>query len=385
MPSKRKNGTGSVYERKDGRWVASWVDATGKRRSAYFRDEDSARAGLSKYVKAANAGRVVSTGKGPTIEDFFTHWRDNVVPSAIARGSRQRKPLSPATRRNYIDHVEKVLVPALGSRRVSSITAEDVEAVLRDLSKRKTGKKKDRRISDSYMQGSAKAFAHYFRAAVKAGHLDSNPMAEVDVPLGAVSDPDKRVTPTPAQVREMLKVEDPLLVALVSTWLLIGGRMTEVLSLTWDQVNVEDMAVTVHGKGSRTRRVSMTPALAEQLATWRQTQEEMKAEALSKPLAYWDGEKLNLVFTTVLGTMLDSSNIRRRFNAAFRPIVPGITPHSLRRAHATWSVESGASLAAVARNLGHSDTRVTERYIMHSEAMSREVSDAVAARLLSES
>ncbi len=58
--SKAANGEGSVYQRKDGRWVAAALDpTTGRKRSAYFSTGAQARKMLRRMASRADEGRVV--------------------------------------------------------------------------------------------------------------------------------------------------------------------------------------------------------------------------------------------------------------------------------------------------------------------------------------
>ena len=70
----RANGEGSVYERKDGRWVAAVRDpATGKRRAAYCRSEAEAKRALRRMATNADRGEVV-LGRGATLRTWVEQW-----------------------------------------------------------------------------------------------------------------------------------------------------------------------------------------------------------------------------------------------------------------------------------------------------------------------
>jgi integrase len=66
--------------------------------------------------------------------------------------------------------------------------------------------------------------------------------------------------------------------------------------------------------------------------------------------------------------------------AARRAGLPGVTLHILRHTAATWMAMAGIPMAEIARVLGHSDSRITERvYAKHSPEYLRRAIDALSA------
>ena len=97
----RSYGEGSIYQRKDGRFVASWVENE-RRRSAYAKSEKEAKAKLVEVAARIKAGQ---TGADSTVRfrDYATKWTAEVLPSARDRRGRL---LSAGTRRLYGDVIE---------------------------------------------------------------------------------------------------------------------------------------------------------------------------------------------------------------------------------------------------------------------------------------
>ncbi|MCB0920036.1 MAG: hypothetical protein KDC39_15865 [Actinobacteria bacterium] len=59
MAGRRGNGEGSIYKRKDGRWVASWTERTAdgtKRRTAYAATQKAAKDKLKQAVRRMDDG-----------------------------------------------------------------------------------------------------------------------------------------------------------------------------------------------------------------------------------------------------------------------------------------------------------------------------------------
>ena len=80
--SRRANGEGSVYRRKDGRWVgAHYVlrpDGGRERRPVYGRTRAEASAKLAELVAKTAAGVPLAV-KSWTVQAYAEHWLEDVV------------------------------------------------------------------------------------------------------------------------------------------------------------------------------------------------------------------------------------------------------------------------------------------------------------------
>ena len=93
-----------------------------------------------------------------------------------------------------------------------------------------------------------------------------------------------------------------------------------------------------------------------------------------------------LLFSTRDGQLLDPSNVQKAWKAAVKKaglghVKPAIGTHDLRRFSARLMHEAGVPLAVIKARYGHSDIRVTEKYISVSQEADRKASDALAAAL----
>ena len=136
-------------------------------------------------------------------------------------------------------------------------------------------------------------------------------------------------------------IRDVLIVALDT-----GMRLGEILSLTWDQINLPRRTISVkHTKTGLERRVLMTERVYRSLTS-------RKEQTSQTPL----------VFPGVKG------NPRSRAETSFRRTcakaqIYGLRFHDLRHTCATRLVTGGIDLATVKKILGHSTIRTTERYL----------------------
>ncbi|MCW2881217.1 MAG: site-specific integrase [Sphaerisporangium sp.] len=155
--------------------------------------------------------------------------------------------------------------------------------------------------------------------------------------------------------------------------LLIGARTEELRALAWTEVDLvgdpdNDVPPWIavwrsvrEGGDTKTRRSRRSLALprrcVEAFILHRAQQHRERQEAGDK----W--QENDLVFASLVGTPLDSHNVRR----AFRKIVKDAglpaddwTPREMRHSFVSLLSDSGVPLEDIARLVGHSGTAVTE-------------------------
>jgi integrase/recombinase XerC/integrase/recombinase XerD len=143
---------------------------------------------------------------------------------------------------------------------------------------------------------------------------------------------------------DRLRGEEPLAIrnrALFELVYSAGLRSQEVVDLTLADVDFEQEALHVFGKGAKERVVP----LGEEAALWLR-----RYLADARPLLARDAR--NEVFLSARGRPLDTSTLRR--------IVAN--PHRLRHAFATHLLEGGADLRTIQELLGHSSLSTTQMY-----------------------
>lgn len=143
-------------------------------------------------------------------------------------------------------------------------------------------------------------------------------------------------------------------------WLMValylGGRLSEVERIGWEDLDLEARAV--HLRGTKTRRADRHLPLAGPLAD---LLEQVPAADRTGPIAgAWP-------------------NVRRDLaQACARAGIPRCSPNDLRRTFASWLVNAKVPLKVIAELLGHSSTRMVDRVYGHVERDSM----AAAAALL---
>ena len=131
---------------------------------------------------------------------------------------------------------------------------------------------------------------------------------------------------------------------------LLGLRISELVGLDWsdfEQIGDGEIAVTILGKGSKTRTLLIGNLFY------------LSLQQLPK------SDKCEAVFISRLKNRLDRHAIHRMIkDAAKRASVnPNVSAHWLRHSHSTHSLNNGAAVELLMKSLGHSSLAITSRYL----------------------
>jgi len=130
-----------------------------------------------------------------------------------------------------------------------------------------------------------------------------------------------------------------------------GLRQDELLSLTWERVNI--LRKTILIKDTKNGKPKTIPLNKTALGIL-----ESKARVISI--------KGRIVFHSKCGTKIDKHNLRRAFVIAMeRAGIEDFTFHGLRHTFATRLAQSGCDLYKISKLLGHKDIKTTQRYAHH--------------------
>jgi integrase len=139
-------------------------------------------------------------------------------------------------------------------------------------------------------------------------------------------------------------------------------RIGEIRALKWKDLDFENRLIEVKRSGragrvtkpknGKSRRVDMTPHLAETLKAL-QTTQKRKALQKGRPFSEW-------VFANNRGNMLRYHSFRDGLMACLkRAKLRKIRIHDLRHAYATIRLLSGHNIGDVSYQLGHSSIKIT--------------------------
>lgn len=197
---------------------------------------------------------------------------------------------------------------------------------------------------------SIRAFMRYLR---REGLIESDPGSLVATP--------KQEEPIPAhlEIDEMVKlletpdVSTPLGRrdrAVLELFYASGLRLSELVGLDLEDLNLASRLVRVMGKGRKERLVPFNKSTAEAI----------RASLRDRPAT--GGEPA--LFLNYRGGRLSARSVHRivRRHVAACSARFGISPHAIRHSFATHLLERGADLRAIQELLGHTRLSTTQRY-----------------------
>ncbi len=150
-----------------------------------------------------------------------------------------------------------------------------------------------------------------------------------------------------------------------------GLRVSELVSLNRDQINLNKEELTIRGKGGKLRLVFISNKAKEAIAKYLE-----KRTDISKALFVSFNKKLKTAHR------LTQRSIQRIISKRARQagITKKVTPHTLRHMFATDLLQNGADLRAVQRLLGHSQISTTQVYTHITDKELKEVYKAFHSR-----
>lgn len=202
------------------------------------------------------------------------------------------------------------------------------------------------------------AIMAFYRFMTAEGYMDANPAEVVEAGTKGIKLP--RVLSEDEVVR-LLNQPDittaegfrdrTMLEVLYAT----GMRVSELINLTLERVDLNMKYIIAFGKGSKERIVPLGSVAAEFLQQYLEK---------VRPKLTHAGRNTNIVFLAFGGHELTRQRFWQIIRAYGRKanINKALTPHILRHSFATHLLDNGADLRSVQELLGHSDISTTQIY-----------------------
>ena len=133
-----------------------------------------------------------------------------------------------------------------------------------------------------------------------------------------------------------------------------GLRVSELINLSYHNINIKEEFIRIHGKGNKERILPMGEIAIDYLTAY---------ESNSRPILLKNGQS-DSYFLSNRGKAMSRQNFFYiiKAYATQAGIDKPLSPHSLRHAFATHLVQKGADLRSVQLMLGHSDISSTQLY-----------------------
>ena len=151
-----------------------------------------------------------------------------------------------------------------------------------------------------------------------------------------------------------------------------GLRLSELVGLDLEDVNLGSRMVRVMGKGRKERIVPFNQSATAAIRAWLPDRDALRRD-LPRTASRRSHE--DPLFVNYRGTRLSSRHVHRlvRHYVASCSMRFGISPHAIRHSFATHLLEAGADLRAIQELLGHVRLSTTQRYTHVNAAQLMEV------------
>lgn len=348
--ARRKHNEGSVFQRKDGRWVAQVRLENGKKQQRYCKTEKEAHAALRKLLHEQEQG-TLATGPQQTLKAYLEQWLEQAHRLSLIRIS---------TYDMYRTMLYKHVLPVLGHVQLQRLAPQQVQAFYAMKLEEGLGAGRVRKIHGMLH----KALSN----AVRWNLVAKNVCDLVTPPKQGRSE----IQPlTSEQAQCLLKAaRTHKLEALLTVAVATGMRRGELLGLHWQDIDFEARCLYVRRtvgrvgkfgvvesepKTRRSRRKIVLPAFViEALKRHQENQQEMRKKAGD----LW--REKDVVFCNIYGDYLDTVNLHRDFKRLLKSAeLPDIRFHDLRHSAATIMLCMGVHPKIVQEILGHSTIGMT--------------------------
>ncbi|KFF85655.1 site-specific tyrosine recombinase XerD [Pseudomonas syringae] len=228
------------------------------------------------------------------------------------------------------------------------------------------------RVENAYKPRSTARFLSgargFYRYLLREKLIFVDPTLQIDMPqLGkplpkSLSEADVEALLAAPDLSEPIGERDR---AMLEVLYACGLRVTELISLTLEQVNLRQGVLRVMGKGSKERLVPM----GEESIVW---VERYLRGARDELLG---GKPSDVLFPSTRGDQMTRQTFwhRIKHQATVAGIGKSLSPHTLRHAFATHLLNHGADLRVVQMLLGHSDLSTTQIYTHVARARLQEL------------
>ncbi|MBI6667235.1 site-specific tyrosine recombinase XerD [Pseudomonas syringae] len=228
------------------------------------------------------------------------------------------------------------------------------------------------RVENAYKPRSTARFLSgargFYRYLLREKLISVDPTLQIDMPqLGkplpkSLSEADVEALLAAPDLSEPIGERDR---AMLEVLYACGLRVTELISLTLEQVNLRQGVLRVMGKGSKERLVPM----GEESIVW---VERYLRGARDELLG---GKPSDVLFPSSRGDQMTRQTFwhRIKHQATVAGIGKSLSPHTLRHAFATHLLNHGADLRVVQMLLGHSDLSTTQIYTHVARARLQEL------------
>lgn len=216
----------------------------------------------------------------------------------------------------------------------------------------------EKNYSGTTMRRKLSTLSSFFRFLCREGYLKTNvaktvpaPRTQSKLPSYFSVDEIFRLLQLP-EGEGFLPVRDR---ALLELFYSCGLRISELVGLTLDDINLDSRMVKVLGKGNKERLLPMGRHCVEALKSYLNA----RMDKARKP-----GLGTEQLFLNYRGAAITVRGVRKVVEKYIKQgnFAGGVSPHSIRHSFATHLLDGGADLRSIQELLGHSSLSTTQKY-----------------------
>lgn len=256
-----------------------------------------------------------------------------------------------------------------GDRWADEITP-DVWSDLRAIRMYESSPRTGRRVSAATLDTELIRAKQMFAWGKLSGLLAVNPLATAQ---GSGARTARETWLTWDQVEKLLMAswENPFLYAWILVSVSTGLRISETLTLRHDRIG-GDGQVTINSVQTKSKRKRIVALSSRAMAAVSELPRHW-----TSPFVFWSRQTGRAVHASTIELWFRAAVERSGLDAVCAPGDKRLRCHDLRHTHASLADAAGISLKALRDQLGHADSRTTERY-MHREQEDRALEIAAA-------
>jgi integrase/recombinase XerC len=201
------------------------------------------------------------------------------------------------------------------------------------------------------------AVRSFLNHAVREGRLEANPAASVPTPKVPKRLPRELTIDEVFALLDRIEGPDAASTrdrAILEFLYATGLRVSELVALDLDDVDLGAGVVRVLGKGGKERMVPVGSQAVGAVRRWLAASVNLRAKS----------REPGAIFLNLRGGRLTDRSVRRVLDRRLREaaVHARVSPHALRHSFATHLLDAGADLRAIQELLGHSSLSTTQRY-----------------------
>ena len=372
--NKAAKGSGTIRQRKDGRWEARYTagynSGTGKQiqRSVYGDTQSEVLKRLQQVHVEITSGTYTEPSKmtvGQWLDIWLSEYTANIKPSTLD---------------SYKRRTEYRIRPALGALKLSMVKPHIIQTFYNSLQR---ATRNDGALSPKSIQNIHGIIHKAFQQAVELGYIKINPTAACKLPH--VPKPIIKPLDGEQMTAFLNAVKGHKYETFYIVDLFLGLRQGEMLGLQWSDIDFKSKTIKVSKqlqflKGAYTFRPlknnkarTITPAqfVIDLLKEHYRKQCENRLRAGRA----WHNN--NFVFCNEIGEHLARSTTYHNFKKLIASIgLPDVRLHDLRHTYATASIMAGDDIKTLQDNMGHHTAAFTlDTYGHATEHMKRQSSE----------